>query len=224
MKMKGKDTWKGVALDVRWQRTYQNCFCIIDYCRIIPKLSEWSDKLVEHCNCNLDTSLQTANHGEILDQERESCCGLGIVSHGWHIGPKSYATNLLQWPLWSSMVLKCNICSNVGNNCGRPVKYVTDKAYGRTAYFWPIHTEAEFWLMGPHQQAVCIEIDKCNHKPDLSVENFFNNQIRKIKHCDDIRFNKVVGDGQSNWPYLQCLWDIQVFFFNIYTSAHNCGN
>jgi hypothetical protein len=99
MKMKGKDTWKGVALDVRWQRTYQNCFCIIDYCRIIPKLSEWSDKLVEHCNCNLDTSLQTANHGEILDQERESCCGLGIVSHGWHIGPKSYATNLLQWPL-----------------------------------------------------------------------------------------------------------------------------
>jgi hypothetical protein len=91
----------------------------------------------------------------------------------------------------------------------RPVKCVTDKAYGRTVHLHPIHTDAELCLMRPQQQAVCIAIDKCNRKPRLSVENSFNNQVTKFKPCDHIRSNKIVRDGKSNWPYLRCLWDMK---------------
>jgi len=101
---------------------------------------------------------------------------------------------------------------------------VTDKAYGRTAHLQPIFTEAGLHLIGPQQLAICIKIDKCNHKLRLSVEKSFNHQDTKFKHCDHIQSKKIVRDGQSNRPYLRRLWDLHVFFFNLFTCAHTCGN
>jgi hypothetical protein len=46
----------------------------------------------------------------------------------------------------------------------------------------------------------------------------------KFLHFDHIRSNKIVRDGKSNWPYLLCLWDLQVLFFNLFTCVHNCGS
>lgn len=67
---------------------------------------------------------------------------------------------------------------------------VTDKAYGRTAHLQPIFTEAGLHLIGPQQLAICIKIDKCNHKLRLSVEKSFNHQDTKFNHCDHIQSKK----------------------------------
>ncbi len=68
---KNEDLWEEVGHDLRRQRSwciciyheifrlvarcYRNCVRVIDYRRVIPKFSEWSDKMVAHCNCDPDT-------------------------------------------------------------------------------------------------------------------------------------------------------------------------
>jgi hypothetical protein len=62
------------------------------------------------------------------------------------------------------------------NNGGlnRPEVTVTDKAYGRTANFKPLHTEVELQLLAPADQIGVAERDKWHRQPFLSVEDSFN--------------------------------------------------
>ncbi len=36
--------------------------------------------------------------------------------------------------------------------------------------------------------------------------------------------HRILHNGRSNWPYLHCLWDLQVLFYNLFTCAEDHGN
>ncbi len=65
----------------------------------------------------------------------------------------------------------------------RPGKTVTDKAYGRTQHFRPLHTCAELLQM----QLLSVQLQK-----------------RRIEEIE-------------SQGYMHMLWDIHVFFYNLYT-------
>jgi hypothetical protein len=44
-----------------------------------------------------------------------------------------------------------------------PAKTITDKAYGRTPHFRPLHTEAELRMMGAEARTAAADFDK-RHK------------------------------------------------------------
>ena len=96
---------------------------------------------------------------------------------------------------------------------------VTDKAYGRTNHFKPLHTDAELRMMVREERADAVEFDRKHKKPCMAVEYSFNQQVTKFPHTDDYRRHKITQSGRSNWQYLRCLWDLQTFFFNLFT----CG-
>lgn len=112
----------------------------------------------------------------------------------------------------------------VNNDPARPVKTVTDKAYGRSRHIRPLHTELELRLMNAHDRAAAEEEDAKNKGPRMAVELSFNNIIRKFTHSDYFPTHRILQQGRSNWPYLRCLWDLQVLFFNLFTCAHGHGN
>jgi hypothetical protein len=105
----------------------------------------------------------------------------------------------------------------IGGNLDRPAITVTDKAYGRSNHFKPIHTETELRMMTRDERELALEFDKKHKKPRMAVEYSFNQQITKFPHSDDYRRHKITQSGRSNWQYLRCLWDMQTFFFNLYT-------
>jgi hypothetical protein len=107
----------------------------------------------------------------------------------------------------------------IGGDLQRPAITVTDKAYGRTNHFKPLHTDAELRMMVREERAAAMEFDKNHKKPRMGVEYSFNQQVTKFPHIDDYRRHKITQSGQSNWNYLRCLWDLQTLFFNLYT----CG-
>jgi hypothetical protein len=72
----------------------------------------------------------------------------------------------------------------VNNDPSRPVKTCTDKAYGRTRHFRPLHTDLELRLMAPAERAAAEEEDRKNRGPRMSVELSFNNIVRKFTHTD----------------------------------------
>jgi len=104
----------------------------------------------------------------------------------------------------------------------RPVKTVTDKAYGRTLHFHPFHTDAELRMMNPHLCAVTEALDKSNKKARLGVEGSFMNQVTKFKLVDYFKKHKIFQNGRSRWSELRCLWDLQAFMFNLFTCSENC--
>jgi hypothetical protein len=57
----------------------------------------------------------------------------------------------------------------INGDLNRPAITVTDKAYGRTAHFKPLHTKAELWMMGAEERIRAVEFDKQHKKPRLSV-------------------------------------------------------
>ncbi len=118
----------------------------------------------------------------------------------------------------SSMIL---MLSNVfiNGDLNRPAVTVTDKAYGRTEHFKPIHTDAELQMMNRVDRELALQFDKKHKKPRMAVEYSFNQQITKFRHSDDYRRHKITQSGSSNWNYLRCLWDLQTLFFNLYTCS-----
>jgi hypothetical protein len=69
----------------------------------------------------------------------------------------------------SSMVNMLSVLF-VDDNAVRPVKTVTDKAYGRTRHFRPLHAELELRLMNAADRAATIEEDQKNKWPRMAVE------------------------------------------------------
>ena len=65
----------------------------------------------------------------------------------------------------------------VNNNPLRPVKCVTDKAYGRTQHLRPLHTSLELRLMCHADRMAAEEEDTKNRGPRMSVEMSFNNIV-----------------------------------------------
>jgi hypothetical protein len=106
----------------------------------------------------------------------------------------------------------------------RPVKCVTDKAYGRTNHLRPLHTSVELPMINPNERALAEEEDARNKGPRTGVEMSFNNIVRKFTHTVYFPNHRILQSGRSNWPYLRCLWDLQVLFFNLFTCAEGMGN
>jgi len=104
----------------------------------------------------------------------------------------------------SSMVTMLSVLY-INNDPARPVKCVTDKAYGCTPHFRPIHTDLELRLMNPVDRAAAEEEDKKNRKARCGVEMSFNNIVRKFQHSDYFAWHHIYQSGRSNWPYLHCL-------------------
>jgi hypothetical protein len=88
---------------------------------------------------------------------------------------------------------------------------VTDKAYGRTNHFKPLHTDTELQMMAPHYREIVMEFDCKSKKPCMAVEYSFNQQITKFLHTDDCRRHRITQSRRLNWQYLRCLWDLQTF-------------
>jgi len=108
----------------------------------------------------------------------------------------------------SSMIMQLSVLF-ANDDPTRPVKTVTDKAYGRTLHFHPFHTDAELRMMNPHLCAVTEALDKSNKKARLGVEGSFMNQVTKFKLVDcfkkHIRFFKTgVPGGPSCAVYGTC--------------------
>jgi hypothetical protein len=107
----------------------------------------------------------------------------------------------------------------IGGNMNRLAVTVTDKAYGRTEHFKPLHADAELRMMVRDERNNVIEFDRKHKKPQMAVEYSFNQQVTKFPHVDNHHRHRIMQSGTSNWQYLCCLWDLQTFFFNLYT----CG-
>jgi hypothetical protein len=58
----------------------------------------------------------------------------------------------------------------------------------------------------------------------MAVELSFNYIVRKFTHSDYFPAHCILQQGRSNSPYLRCLWDLQVLFYNLFTCAQGCGN
>ena len=123
----------------------------------------------------------------------------------------------------SSMVNMLSVLF-VDGDPARPAKTVTDKAYGRTRHFRPLHTDLELRLLNPADRASAIEEDEKNKGPRMAVEVSFNNIVRKFTHNDYFATHRILQQGRSNWPYLRCLWDLQVLFYNLFSCAQGHGN
>jgi hypothetical protein len=111
----------------------------------------------------------------------------------------------------------------VDDNAARPVKTVADKAYGRTQHFRPLHTELDLQLMNAADCAAAIEEDQKNKGTRMAVEANLNNIVWKFTHIDYFATHLILQQGRSNWPYLRCLWDLQVLLFNLFSCAHGHG-
>jgi hypothetical protein len=106
---------------------------------------------------------------------------------GWHIA--SHAPSETMTPLVlrnSSMIL---MLSNVfiNGDLNRPTVTVTDRAYGRSDHFKPIHTDAELQMMNRVDRELALQFDKKHKKPRMAVEYSFNQQVTKFRHSDDYR-------------------------------------
>ena len=123
----------------------------------------------------------------------------------------------------SSMITMLSVLY-INNDLARPVKTVTDKAYGRTRHFRPLHTSLEFRMMNRQEKAAAEEEDRRNKGPRMAVELSFNNIVRKFTHTDYFASHRILQQGRSNWPYLRTLWDLQVLFYNLFTCAQGHGN
>jgi hypothetical protein len=53
----------------------------------------------------------------------------------------------------------------------------------------------------------------------MAVKYSFNQQVTKFCHIDDYYIYQMTQSGRVNWQRFQCLWDLQTFFFDIYTCS-----
>ncbi len=123
----------------------------------------------------------------------------------------------------SSMITMLSILF-VNNDQGRPVKTVTDKAYGHTRHFQPLLTSLELHLLNNNEREAALDEGNRNKGPQKVVELSFNNIVHKFMHMDYFASHRILQQGRSNWPYLRTLWDLQVLFYNLFTCAQGHGN
>jgi hypothetical protein len=83
----------------------------------------------------------------------------------------------------------------VNNDPLRPVKCVTDKAYGHTNHLRPLHTSLELRLMNPANCATAKDEDSKNKGPRMSVEISFKNIVRKFTHTDYFVTHRILQSG-----------------------------
>jgi len=62
---------------------------------------------------------------------------------------------------------------------------------------------------------VAEEEDRKNKGPKMSVEMSFNYIFHKILSAQVILW--IIQSGRSNWPYICCLWDLQILFYKLFT-------
>jgi len=60
--------------------------------------------------------------------------------------------------------------------------------------------------------------------PRNGVEMSFDNIVCMFTDMDYFPNHRIFQSGRSTWPYLHCLWDLQVLFFNLFTCAEGLGN
>ncbi len=85
----------------------------------------------------------------------------------------------------------------VNNDPNRPVKCVSDKAYGRTCHLRHLHTSLELRLMRPDEQNRAEEEDSWNKGPRNGVEMSFNNIVHKFTHTHYFLLRYTSSDGIS---------------------------
>jgi hypothetical protein len=78
--------------------------------------------------------------------------------------------------------------------------------------------------MNPINRAAAEDEDKKNTKARCGVEMSINNIVRKFQHSDYFAWHHIYQSGRFNWPYLHCLWNLQVLFYNLFTCADGHGN
>jgi hypothetical protein len=81
------------------------------------------------------------------------------------------------------------------NDPNRPVKCVSDKAYGRTRHLRPLHTSLELCLMRPNEQNRADEEDSWNKGPRNGVEMSFKNIVQKFMHTDYFPNHHILQSG-----------------------------
>jgi hypothetical protein len=112
----------------------------------------------------------------------------------------------------------------INNDQARPVKMVTDKAYGQTRHVRPLHMALGLQMMNWQEKAIAEEEDQKSKGPRMAVELSFNNIVQKFTHSDYFASHRILQQGRSNWPYLRTLWDLQILFYNLFTCAEGHGN
>jgi hypothetical protein len=123
----------------------------------------------------------------------------------------------------SSMITMLSVLY-VNNDHACPVKTVTNKAYGQTRHFCPLHMALELRMMNWQEKATAEEEDQKNKGPCMAVELSFNNIVRKFTHSDYFASHRILQQGSANWPYLQTLLDLQVLFCNCKVLSGNIGH
>jgi hypothetical protein len=73
----------------------------------------------------------------------------------------------------SSMILMLSSVF-IGGDLNRPGITDTDKAYGRTNHFKPLHADAELRMMVRKERVAAMEFNKNHKKPRMGVEYSFN--------------------------------------------------
>jgi hypothetical protein len=212
------DNWEDVARDLRrgrvWcikiyrsifsliARHYRRCVQVLDYCRIIPLLSEWSDLMVFHCDCSQDVLFFTdgkpwkmcrPGSGDAAEALARAAGGdnVNLVQQAYYNGHYGFSGGKVQHVLQadgmcysftcplrrhdalvlqqSSMLTMLSVLY-VNGDRNRPVKCMTDKAYGRTEHLHPLHTSLELRLLPPAERRLAEEEDRKNKGPRACVE------------------------------------------------------
>jgi hypothetical protein len=217
---------------------------IIDYCQIIPLLSEWSEQAQWFSGCSRDVLFFTDGKPWKLTRPGRGDAAAALVRN---VGENNL--NLVQQAYYNGHYGFCGakvlhvlqvdgisysfiaplrqhdaMVLHSSSMITMPVKVVTDKAYGRSRHFYPLHTTAELRLMNGNDRALAEAEDSRNRGPRMAVEVSFNNIVRKFSNIDYFARHHILQQGRSNWPYIRCLWDMHVFFYNLFTCAKSHGN
>ncbi len=235
---------------------YQKLVQVIDYCRILPLLEDWSADMEHFSGCSPDILFFTdgkpwkmarPGQGDAAAALVRAAGGdeVNLVQQAYSNGHYGFSGAKVQHVLQadgicysftcalhrhdamvlqeSSMVTMLSVLF-INNDPLRPVKCVTDKAYSHTRHFRPLHTSLELRLMNAADRIAAKEEDAKNRGPRMSVEMSFNNIVRKFTHVDYFASHHILQNGRSNWPYLHCLWNLQVLLYNLFTCVEGHGN
>jgi hypothetical protein len=109
----------------------------------------------------------------------------------------------------SSMITMLSVLY-VDNDRACPAKTCTDKAYGHSQNFRPLHSDLELRLMAPPERAAAEEEDKKNKGPRMSVELSFNN----IVNCQKVYTYGLLCNASNiaKWPIELAIFKVTMGF------------
>ncbi len=197
---------------------YRKLVQIIDFQQIIPLLEEWSADMVHFCECSPDILFFTDGkpcyngHYGFSGAKVQHVLQVDGICYSFTCPFHHHDAMVLQE---SSMLTMLSVLF-VHNDPLRPVKCIIDKAYGHTQHLRPLHTSLELRLMN-HADHTAVEKEGAKNKGPQKAKMSFNNIVRRLTHVDYFATHRILQSGRSNWPYLHCLWDLQVLFYNLFT-------